>query len=169
MRRTSLILIGALTLVAAPAVAVAATSPDRPVSHLATTRSAATVIDFTVPQNGGRSQQLDLGRHGLSVGDEFFTTDQPAYAAGTTQRIATLDGVETIISGAHQGTVLENGTIRLHGGLVMFGGVVRHTDRPFRMAVTGGTGRYANATGQLTVVSEDNHTMSTNLELELSQ
>jgi hypothetical protein len=166
MRRTSIILIGALTLVAAPALAVAATSPDRPVPHVGTTQS---VIDLTVPQNGGRSHQLDLGRHGLSVGDEFFSTDQPAYATGTTQRIATLDGVETIISGAHQGTVLENGTIRLHGGLVMFGGVVRHTDRPFRMAVTGGTGRYANATGQLTLVSEDNHTRSTNLELKLNQ
>lgn len=169
MRRTSLALIGALTLVAAPALAIAAPSPDRPVPHVSASPPAATVIGFTVPQNGGRSHTLDLGRHGLSVGDEFFTTDQPAYATGTTRRIATLDGVETIISGAHQGTVLENGTIRLHGGLVMFGGVVRHTDQPFRMAVTGGTGRYANAKGQLTVISENTHTKSTNLELDLNQ
>jgi len=103
------------------------------------------------------------------VGDEFFTTGQPAFATGTTQRVGTLDGAETIVGIAHQGTVLQNGTLRLHGGLVMFAGVARHSDQPFRLAVTGGTGSFANATGQLTVLSENRHTKTTNLELELTQ
>ena len=173
MRRIPLALAGALTLIAAPALAVAAASPDRPVPHFpasaASSAPAVTVLDFSVPQNGGHSHALDLGRHGISAGDEFFTTDQPAYATGTKHRIGTLDGGETIIAIAHHGTVLQNGTLRLHGGLVMFGGVVRHTDHPFRLAVTGGTGHYAHATGQLTLISENNHTKTTNLQLELTQ
>jgi hypothetical protein len=166
MSRTALTLVGALALVAAPALAVAATSPDRPVALHSASRQPVTV-DFTVAWNGGHSRTVDLGRHGLSVGDEFFTTDQPAYATRTKERIGSLDGGETIVAMAHQGTVRQDGTLRLHGGLVMFAGIVRHTDQPFRIAVTGGTGRYAHTTGQLVVLSEDDQTKTTNLELQL--
>ena len=36
----------------------------------------------------------------------------------------------------------------------MFEGIGRHTDTPFRLAVVGGTGNYAFARGQLTVLHE---------------
>ena len=109
---------------------------------------------FTTLFEGGTTRYVDLGKKGISAGDLFLTTGTPVYAQG--KRIGTMDGVETIVTAAHDGTVSQQGTLRLAGGNIMLEGIGRHTDTPFRLAVVGGTRDYAFARGQLTVLREDN-------------
>ena len=110
-------------------------------------------LTLTTPFDGGTTRHVDLGKKGISAGDLFLGTGAPVYAQG--KRIGTMDGVETIVSAAHDGTVSQQGTLRLAGGNIMLEGIGRHTDTPFRLAVVGGTGNYAFARGQLTVLRED--------------
>jgi hypothetical protein len=42
-----------------------------------------------------------------------------------------------------------NLTVRLAEGTLALAGAIRHTDRHAALAITGGTGRYAGASGQL--------------------
>jgi hypothetical protein len=45
--------------------------------------------------------------------------------------------------------------------------VVRHTDQPFRITVTGGTGRYLGVGGQLTLLRSDEDRKVEVMRLEL--
>ena len=124
-------------------------------------------INFSVPWNGGHNKTLDLGKKGVTPGDEFLVTGVPLYDTQTGKRIGAMDGTETIVSLAHHGTVEQPSTLRLHDGLVMVDGIVRHTNDPLRIAVVGGTGRYYDVRGQLTVLREDSKTKRVIMRLDL--
>jgi len=117
-------------------------------------RDATQTLTFSTPFNGGVTRHVDLGKQGISAGDVFLVTGVPMNADG--ERIGTMDGLETIVSTAHDGTVSQQLTLRLARGMIMLEGVGRHTDTPFRLAVVGGTRDYAFARGQLTLLREDN-------------
>jgi hypothetical protein len=91
----------------------------------------------------------------LGAGDMFLVTDLPVLDGRTGRRLGQSDGVELILSARHAGTVTDQTTLRLPGGHVEIDGIIRHTDAPLRMTVTGGTGRYAGVSGQLTLLRED--------------
>jgi hypothetical protein len=112
-------------------------------------------IVLDMPFTGGHSHYIDNGRKGVSAGDEFLSVGQPILAHGTNHRIGSSDAVELIVSGRHDGTVTAQGTLRLRGGHVQLDGIVRHTDDPLQVPVVGGTGAYAGAGGQLTLLRED--------------
>jgi hypothetical protein len=122
---------------------------------------------LTLPFNGGRNHFIDLGRHGISIGDEFTSVDTPIRAEKTGQLVASADGMETILDGHHDGTVQQELTFRFAGGTVTVGGEIRHTDTPIRLGVTGGTGRYDRARGQLVLLREDAQRKVTVMRLEL--
>jgi hypothetical protein len=119
------------------------------------------------PFQGGTGSYIDLGTKDIGPGDMFLGTGVPALSHATGKRIGTFDSAETIVSGAHNGIVDQTTTLRLRDGLIMFGGVVRHDDKPLRSAVIGGTGRYAQARGQLTELREDTGRKVTVLRLDL--
>jgi hypothetical protein len=128
-----------------------------------------TQIVYDEPFTGGHGHFIDLAKKGLGAGDMFLGVGLPLLDHETGDRIGTMDATEIIVSGRHDGTVEMNETLRLKGGLVMISGVVRHTDTPFRMAVVGGTGAYADARGQVTQLKEDRHRNVTVIQLDLIQ
>ena|SRR5690348_1827080 len=110
---------------------------------------AATTLTFTTPFTGGHTHYVDNGRKGMSAGDMFLTTGAPLRDA-TGHRAGAFEGMETLLSLAHRGTVSVAGSLRLHGGTLVVAGTVRHTDKGQPLAVVGGTGAYAGARGELT-------------------
>jgi hypothetical protein len=167
MRRSTIVtgVVAAGVLVAGSAAAVTRAND--------TQREAPTPVTTTIvydePFTGGHGHYVDLAKKGLGPGDLFLGVGIPMLDHGTGDRIGRTDATETIVSGRHDGTVEMNETLRLPGGLIMLSGVVRHTDRPFRLAVVGGTGAYADARGQVTQVKEDSKHKVTVLRLDLIQ
>jgi hypothetical protein len=110
--------------------------------------------------------ELDLGEEGLGPGDMFLVTDVPMNSEG--RRIGTMEGIETILAAAHDGTVSQELTLRLTGGEVMVEGVVRHDDAPYELAVVGGTERYLKARGQLEYLGDDEQAKVSRLRLTVT-
>jgi allene oxide cyclase len=102
-----------------------------------------TLIDKTVAQ-----QFVDLGAKGFSVGDEFIFTSR-LWNLARTQRLGVLHGVCTVDSTAGQGSAHCVGTAHLRGGTLEFAG--EGSNGPVSVfAITGGTGRFIGARGQVT-------------------
>jgi len=170
--RTTTIILGALATGAlALSAGVTSTSggaaatQELPESAQSTSLSGTTVLDF--PFEGGHQQIIDRGRKGEGPGDLILSTDQPVLDHRTGHRIGVSDAVELIVSARHDGTVDSRSTMRLPGGSIELEGVVRHSDTPFRVPVTSGTGRYAGVRGQLTLLREDSRDKVVVMRLEL--
>jgi hypothetical protein len=114
-------------------------------------------LTFTEPFVGGKTRYLDVGKKGISPGDMFLTTDVPVFDLQTGKRVGTSDGMETFVSIRHQGTVWLHGTTRLRDGRIEGGGLLRHSDRKQSLPITGGTGAYAGARGEVTVTEDRQH------------
>lgn len=162
-----LILGSALALAAAVAQSPGSSAVG---SHSTVTAHMATARDTMVlafPFTGGHTQYIDQGKNGDSPGDLYLSTGSPVLDNATGRRIGSSDAVELIVSLRHNGTVTSQSTLRLPGGHVELDGVVRHSDDPFRISVTGGTGRYQGMGGQLTLIRENNQRKVTIMKLEL--
>jgi hypothetical protein len=120
-----------------------------------TVPAITTTMVLAFPFQGGHQRVIDRGPNGLGAGDLILSTGQPILDNASGQRVGTGDSVELIVSKRHDGTVVSRGTLRLHGGHIDIDGVVRHSDSPFRVSVTGGTGIYLGTGGQLTLIKED--------------
>lgn len=142
-----------------PTVATAESNPRPPSS------SETMVLAF--PWVGGHQQNIDTGKKGPGPGDLFLGVGMPVLDNATGRRIGSSDAVELIVSARHDGTVTSQSTLRLPGGHIDLDGVVRHTDDPFRITVTGGTGRYAGVGGQLTLLRSDSKRKVEVMRLEL--
>jgi hypothetical protein len=127
-----------------------------------------TTMLLSMPWTGGHSRYLDRGRKGPSAGDVFLLTDQPVNDEHTGRRIGAADAVELILSGRHDGTVTSQSTLRLPGGHVEVDGIIRHTDDPIRVTVTGGTQRFAGAGGQMVLLRADPDRKVSIVRLELT-
>ena len=143
----------AATLAGAGAVAVAGTfalAGGAAASSQATasTQQVAHPRTVTVYLRGGTGTALNLsGKPGGGIGD-LTILNQPAYAGlGGGNRIGS--GVVTVIS-------LSKTQAQLHADLILPGGTidvagVEQQSNPFTLAVTGGTGTYQGARGEVTV------------------
>jgi hypothetical protein len=154
----------------AVAASVAAASITVAIAAAAGNGSAVespSTLMLSTPFEGGKTRTVDLGKKGLGAGDMFLSTGAPVRDEATGRRIGALDGIETILSPAHDGTVSELITMRLEDGTLVLQNVIRHTDRPAALAVTGGTGAYADARGQMTEVDENEQRKVTIFKLEL--
>jgi hypothetical protein len=166
MRRTHLLAGLAATAVLAT-VSTAAATPDPESASSNSVGHRKVTFTYDEPFDGGTTKYVNLDKPELGPGDMFLTTGVPMLSEGTTKRIGMDDGTETVVSASHDGTVEMNMTLRLHDGLVMLSGVVRHTDKPFRLPVVGGTGAYSNATGQMSQLRLDDHRKVTIIKVEL--
>lgn len=159
-------------LVLGSAVAVAAAVAESPDSsalgnYSTKTTTAPDTMVLAFPFTGGHTRFIDRGKKGTSPGDLYLSTGLPVLDNATGRRIGSSDTVELIVSMRHDGTVTSQGTLRLRGGHVELDGVVRHSDDPFRISVTGGTGRYLGVHGQLTLIRENDRRKVTIMKLEL--
>lgn len=114
-------------------------------------------LTFTEPFVGGKTRYVDVGRKGISPGDVFLSTDVPLFDLQSGKRVGTSDGMETFVSLRHQGTVWLHVTGRLRDGRIEAAGLLRHSDRRQSLPVTGGTGAYAGARGEMTVTENRKH------------
>lgn len=119
------------------------------------------------PWQGGHQKFIDTGKKGIGPGDLFLGVGMPVLDNATGEQIGTSDAVELIVSGRHDGTVTSQSTMRLPGGHVELDGIVRHTDKPFRATVTGGTGAYLGVQGQITLLKSDKDRKVEVMKLEL--
>jgi hypothetical protein len=121
------------------------------------------------PFQGGHQRVIDRGPKGVGAGDLILSTGMPILDNASGERVGSGDAVELIVSKRHDGTVVDQSTLRLPGGHVDIDGVVRHTDSPFHVSVTGGTGRYLGTGGQLTLIREDSERKVVVMKLELTR
>ena len=140
MRKISLL--AALTATAAGLIVgvSAGSSADRPmVISLLSVQEGGTLID--VDRSGGRAP---------TIGDEFIFTDGLYQWAGRKRgkRVGTTHGIATITSPT---TAFFTGTTFLPDGLIQGAGYFRFTARVEKIIVLGGTGRYRNAGGEVTI------------------
>jgi hypothetical protein len=155
IRTTAALLAGvavgtSIVLAGTPTVAMVSTEGT------ATQETPATeTMSLDFPWQGGHQRFVDIGKKGITPGDLFLGVGMPILDHATGDRIGTSDAVELILSGRHDGTVTDQTTLRLPGGHIDLDGVIRHTDKPLRMTVTGGTGRYVGVGGQLVLLKED--------------
>lgn len=110
-----------------------------------------TVVSLLSVQQGGSLIDVDQsGGQGPTLGDEFIFTDGLYQWAGGKRgkRVGTTHGIATITSPT---TAFFTGTIFLPGGLIQGAGYFRFTARVEKIIVLGGTGRYRNAGGEVTI------------------
>jgi hypothetical protein len=165
--RTSSLSLGALTLAGAIGFAAVATASAPTSARMSDDPPPTETMVLAFPFEGGHLRFVDTGKKGIGPGDLFLGTGLPVLDNATGQRIGTSDAVELIVSARHDGTVTSQSTLRLPGGHIDLDGVVRHTDDPFRVTVTGGTGRYSGVGGQLTLLREDVQRKVSVMRLEL--
>jgi hypothetical protein len=105
------------------------------------------VTAVTVQEN-----ELDLGEQGESLGDQFIFSDdlfRDGEKVGIAGGVVTLVRLEPMVSATLQFVA----TAELPKGQITVQGLATFTDGPstYRLAITGGTGRYKTAHGTLTV------------------
>ena len=158
-----------LACIAAGTAALIAAMPtdvSEPVSAAASTPATETMV-LAAPFEGGHARFIDTGKKGLGPGDQFLVVGLPILDNATGKKLGTSDAVEMMMfPNRHDGTVTMQYTLRLPGGHIDLDGVVRHSDKPFRIPVTGGTGRYLGVGGQLTL-KEDTRRNINVMKLEL--
>jgi uncharacterized Zn-binding protein involved in type VI secretion len=99
------------------------------------------------------SQFLDLGPSGLGAGDQFTFADalsrdgRPVGVDGGSCTITSVDSYDAFTANCVA-------TLRLRGGQIAVQGLVSFADngmRPFTVAITGGTGAYRGASGEMDI------------------
>jgi hypothetical protein len=111
---------------------------------------APRILTLNTPFASGTTSQIDVGKRGFGPGDMALAVNASLRDDQTGRRVGQLDGMETVLSRAHNGTVHMTAAIRLREGRIEVAGTLRHTDRAQALAVIGGTGAYANARGEMT-------------------
>ena len=110
------------------------------------------VLVIRVTETTVEDANLDLGEPGDSLGDEFVFRNDLSRAGekvGVDGGVCTVVGLEPMVSA----TVQCVATARLPRGQITVQGLVTFTDGPstFKLAITGGTGRFREAHGVLTI------------------
>jgi hypothetical protein len=154
MNKRSLISVGAAATLATSAVlaagtaatgaAGASTGHPAPSSHRTVTRH------FTVTRSGGTA--LDLGAKGPSLGDEEVEYGNLVENGHVVGHQALLDQVVSIVKDKRESLHMTF-DLTLHGGQITAAGLATfgRTGNPVTVPVTGGTGTYRGATGELTL------------------
>lgn len=121
---------------------------------------------FTVQAHQGSQANLDLGRHGMSAGDESLFT-------GGLSRHGTDVGLmvgecRTVRVGPRRAVELCDYDLRFGGAQLMASGSVaagHGGPGTFTVPITGGTGRYLGAAGQLAITATNGPTVPITVQL----
>jgi hypothetical protein len=141
---------GAAIAASAAVVGIGALQASGQATPTAASIDTPRTLTLSTPFEGGKSRHIDVGKKGLGPGDLSFSTDIPVRDEQTGRRAGELDGMEMILSPAHNGTVHLSAALRLPDGTIELAGTLRHTDPGEPLAIIGGTGAYANARGDVT-------------------
>jgi hypothetical protein len=150
MRRTfrPAVVIALLLMLVAVTVATVSAAP-------ATSSANGSAETLRLTGRSVQEAQLDLGAAGESLGDQIvFTEDlfRRGQEVGTLGGVCTVTGLEPAVSVTFQCQA----TASLPDGQITSQGLVTFSPetegQPFRIAITGGTGAYRTAHGQVTVV-----------------
>ena len=148
MKRIIATLTAVAALGAAAATVAAASGSGQPSSTqaaaLAKAPAAKRASSFTVFLPGTKSQFVNTGPSHYSPGDYFLARGAVMNRAGGV-RVGGLAGIWTIRS-----RTADDASIMFHlkRGTIYVDGKIRHTTPQSTLRVAGGTGRYAEATGQ---------------------
>jgi hypothetical protein len=151
MRRTfrRAVVIALLLMLVAVTVASVSAAPAT------SSANAGSVETLRLTARSVQEAQLDLGPAGESLGDQLvFTEDlfRRGQEVGTLGGVCTVTGLEPAVSITFQCLA----TASLPAGQITVQGLVTFSPetegQPFRIAITGGTGAYRTAHGQVTVV-----------------
>ena len=107
-----------------------------------------TSLTLTAKPTG--ANQLDLGRHGVSVGDQFFEHGSLADASGKAAGHFQIAG-QLVSGNARRGSEQTTMTLFVAGGTLEIAGGHAAVEGGYALSVVGGTGSYAGARGTLTV------------------
>ncbi|HST63938.1 MAG TPA: hypothetical protein VLM05_02010 [Mycobacteriales bacterium] len=134
---------GAVAASAAPEAGAPASGPAAASAH-------GTVLRYDIVFRPQSENYVDIGSPGPGVGDLLVFQDRILDRTG--RQVGVEGGTCTITAILADGFQTHCvGTVSLPGGQIAFQGLV--TDKPEkRMAVVGGTGRYRDAGGELTVL-----------------
>ena len=138
-------------LVGVAAVSIAAASTPA----ITTSQTVALVA------RGGTSRYVDNGRTGASIGDGVIL-NQPLYWASDPSKLAGRGHVAVLLEG--NGISQDTADIVLSGGQISIQGF-QHRGSTFRLAVVGGTGRYANVRGEAMVTLLPHNAYTVTIEL----
>jgi hypothetical protein len=164
--RVKLVVAGLLAAIIAGGAVTLASADQNGGSH---DRGTEVFTVFTVTV---QNQFLDLGPQGLSLGDQqVFAEDVYDHKGGT--KIGSDGVVCTIVrvtdAATGSGTAQCVATVSLADGQITIQGLLSFTGdelpAPFQQAITGGTGAYADARGQITV--EELSETEANITVEL--
>jgi hypothetical protein len=142
--RSRVILITA-ALVAVTAVTTAATEA----AGSASAQSQTSVLTLLAPA-GGTSTSIDLGKRGISPGDEFVTTNAPLRRPQSHVRAGRIDLIETAMGATRSSLSF---TAQLPHGTLQVLGVYNPNNTRFTLPIVGGTGTYLGARGAVTLDS----------------
>lgn len=144
-------------LAAAAATAAALTTLAVGQSSSQAAGSAATDDDFTLVGRSAQDKDIDVGKKGPSVGDRFVFSEN-LYEQGSKERIGRLAAscdvafVEYNGKGKPTNSLMQCiGTFRLPDGQIAAQGALRWSDETALLAITGGSGRYDDATGEISI------------------
>jgi|1186.fasta_scaffold43900_1 hypothetical protein len=153
MNRRSLISVGAAATLAASAVLVSGTAATG-VAGASTGHPASThrtvMRHFTVTRGGGTA--LDLGAKGPSLGDQEVEYGNLVENGHVVGHQALLDQVVSIVKDKRESLHMTF-DLTLPGGQITAAGLATfgRTGNPVTVPVTGGTGTYRGAAGELTL------------------
>jgi len=98
---------------------------------------------------GGTSTFIDTGKQGPSVGDEVIL-NQPAFWASNGQPAGRGIVKITLLGTSNSSQTQDEANLVLAGGQIAVEGI-QTSQHTFNLAITGGTGAYRNARGQVQV------------------
>jgi hypothetical protein len=169
LRRTALIGVAAGSAAAAGLVALALTASTSQASTDGTPASASAPAASTfgkglvLKAQTVHESEVDNGPDGPSVGDRFVFADKLTMWGGHgksgDKKVGTT-GVDCVITDLvkDDGEVTDStmqclGTLSLKGGQVTVQGLIKWSEKVSRVAITGGTGVFAGASGVMEVAS----------------
>jgi len=144
------------------AVAAVVTVP----ALLGSASAAAAPGEFTVHAVHGADATIDAGRKGFSAGDDELAT-MHLMRAGKTVGWGATECI-TVHVGRAQAEQLCTFALHFGRGQIVAAGAVRSGPQgpgTFSLAITGGTGRYRNAQGQLLVTATSGRSVPITVEL----
>lgn len=155
------VLIGAAVLVAMLVAGGVSFATLREADHGLFQKKVFTAVDITVNEDFVDVAPAATGEFDVSTGDTFFFHDELWNRARTT-KLGTIDGnceFQIIVPATEAAPAahcvatafLRGGTVELAGGVIF-----TEEDRPFFVAVTGGTERYENVVGEVKITSVPN-------------
>lgn len=121
------------------AIALGGSAPAQAHTH---SHTHSTTTHYVLHE--GQFAMNDLGKPGEGLGDILVQSQPVARHAKTVGHV-----YDTAVAVAPKGNLWQaNGSLVLHGGTIEYAGLISHSPH-FTMAITGGTGKYQGAAGQM--------------------